>query len=79
MEWKESYVYLAILDPTAKTVLYSGIRFGRYRGAAPHRRDPRSDSQNSNLSTLKRRHKVGQSLVDGWKHTIVKLGGIVDE
>ena len=74
-----SLANLAILDPRAKTVLRFGIRFGRYRGAAPHRRDPRSDSQNSNLSTLKRRHKVGQSLVDGWKHTIVKLGRIVDE
>ena len=70
---------LAILDPTAKTILRSGIRFGRYRWAAPHRRDPRFNGQNSNLSTLKRRHKVGQSLVDGWKHTIVKLGGIIDE
>ena len=60
-------------------VLRSGIQFGRYRGVAPHRRDPGSDGQNSNLSTLKRRHKVGQSLVDGWKYTIVKLGGIVDE
>ena len=59
MEGKESEANLAILDPTAKTVLRSRIRFGRYRGAAPHRRDPRSDNQNSNLSTLKRRHKVG--------------------
>ena len=53
---------MAISDPTAKTVLCFGIRFGRYRGAAPHRRDPRSDGQSSNLSTLKRRHKVGQRL-----------------
>ena len=59
MEGKVLMANLAISDPTAKTVLYSGIRFGRYRGAAPHRRDPRSDSQNSNLSILKRRHKVG--------------------
>ena len=79
MEGKVRKVNLAILDPTAKTIFRSGIRFGRYRGAAPHCRDPRSDDQNSNLSTLKRRHKVGQSLVDNWKHTIVKLGGIVDE
>ena len=61
------YANLAILDPTAKTVLRSGIWFGRYKGVAPHRRDPRFNGQNSNLSTLKRRHKVGQSLVDGWK------------
>ena len=67
MEEKTSLANLAISDPIAKTVLCSGIRFGRYRGAAPHRRDPRSDSQNSNLSTLKRRHKVGQRLVDGWR------------
>ena len=79
MEGKVSYANLAISDSTEKTVLRSGIWFGRYRGAAPHRRDPRSDSQNSNLSTLKRRHKVGQRLVDGWKHTIVKLRGIVSE
>ena len=79
MEGKVFKANLAILDSTAKSVLCSGIRFGRYRGAAPHRRDPRSDGQNSNLSTLKGRHKVDQSLVDGWKHTIVKLGGIVDE
>ena len=59
MEEKESEGNLAILDPTEKTVLRSGIRFGRYRGAAPHRRDPRADGQNSNLPTLKRRHKVG--------------------
>ena len=77
MEGKAFHANLAISDPMAKTVLHSGIRFGRYRGAAPHRRDPRSDGQNSNLSTLKRRHKVGQRLVDGWKHTIVKLRGIV--
>ena len=70
---------LAISNPIAKTILRSGIWFGRYRGAAPHRRDPRSDGQNSNLSTLKRRHKVGQRLVDGWKHTIVKLREIVSE
>ena len=79
MEGKVSKANLAISDPTAKTVLRSGIWFGRYRGAAPHHRDPRSDGQNSNLSTLKRRHKVGQRLVDGWKHTIVKLRGIVSE
>ena len=79
MEGKTSLANLAILDPTAKTVLCSRIRFGRYRGATPHRRDPRCNGQNSNLSTLKRRHKVGQSLVDGWKHTIVKLGGILGE
>ena len=79
MEGKFLSTNLAILDPTAKMVLCSGIRFGRYRGAAPHRRDPRSDGQNSYLSTLKRRHKVGLSLMDGWKHTIVKLGGILDE
>ena len=54
-----SLANLAILDPTVKTVLRSEIRFGRYRGVAPHRRDPRSDGQNSNLSTLKRKHKVG--------------------
>ena len=59
MEGKVSLANLAILDPKAKTVPRSGIRFGRYRGAAPHRRDPTSDGQNSNLSTLKRRHKVG--------------------
>ena len=59
MEGKVLEANLPILDPTAKTVLRSGIRFGRYRGAAPHRRDPRSDGLNSNLSTLKRRHKVG--------------------
>ena len=59
MEGKESMVNLAILDHMAKMVLRSRIRFGKYRGAAPHRRDPRSDGQNSNLSTLKRRHKVG--------------------
>ena len=59
MEGKVSYANLAILDPTAKMVLRSRIRFGRYRGAAPHCRDPRSDGQNSNLSTLKKRHKVG--------------------
>ena len=59
MEGKVLKANLAILDPMAKTVLRSGIRFGRYRGAAPHRRDPRSDSQNSNLSILKRKHKVG--------------------
>ena len=70
---------LAISDPMAKMVLRSGIRFGRYRGAALHRRDPRSDGQSSNLSTLKRRHNVGQRLVDGWKHTKVKLKGIVSE
>ena len=57
--------YLATSDPTAKMILRSGIRFRRYRGAAPHRRDPRSDNQSSNLSILKRRHKVGQRLVDG--------------
>ena len=79
MEGKVSMANLAISDPTAKMVPRSRLRFGRYRGAAPHRRDPRSDGQNSNLSTLKRRHKVGQRLVDGWKHTIVKLGGIVGE
>ena len=73
MEGKVPLANFVISDPTVKTVLHSGIPFGRYRGAAPHRRDPRSDSQNSNLSTLKTRHKVGQSLVDGWKHTIVKL------
>ena len=71
MEGKVTLANLAISDPMAKMVLRSGIRFGRYRGAAPHRRDPRSDGQNSILSTLKRRHKVGQRLVDGWKHTIV--------
>ena len=54
-----SIANLAILDPMAKMVPCSGIRFGRYKGAAPHRRDPRSDGQNSNLSTLKRRYKVG--------------------
>ena len=43
MEGKVSEANLAISDPTAKSVLRSGIRFGRYRGAAPHRRDPRSD------------------------------------
>ena len=59
MEGKVSIANLAISDPTAKTVLHSGIRFGSYRGAAPHRRDPKSDGQNSNLSILKRRHKVG--------------------
>ena len=59
MEGKVSTANLAISDPTAKMVPQSGIRFGRYRGAAPHCRDPRSDDQNSNLSTLKRRHKVG--------------------
>ena len=79
MEGKVSYANLAISDSTAKTVLCSRIWFGRYRGAAPHRQDPRSDGQNSNLSTLKKRHKVGQRLVDGWKHTIVKLRGIVSE
>ena len=79
MEGEVSQASLAISDPTAKMVLRSGIRFGRYRGAAPHRRDPRSDGRNSNLSTLKRKHKVGQRLVDGWKHTIVKLRGIVGE
>ena len=79
MEGKVSLANLAISDPTAKTVLCSGIRFGRYRGAAPHRRDPRSNGQSSNLSTLKKKHKVGQRLVDGWKHTKVKLRGIVSE
>ena len=79
MEGKLSYTNLAILDPTAKMVLRSGIQFGRYRGAAPHRQDPKSEGQNSNLSILKRRHKVGQSLVNDWKHTIVKLGRIVGE
>ena len=59
MEGKIPLANLAISDPTAKMILCSGIRFGRYRGAAPHRRDPRSDGQNSNLSILKRRHKVG--------------------
>ena len=54
-----SMANLAILDPMAKTVLRSGIQFGRYGWAAPHCRDPRSDGQNSNLSTLVRRHKVG--------------------
>ena len=79
MEGKVSLANLAISNPTAKTVPRSGIHFGRYRGAAPHRRDPRSDGQNSNSSTLKRRHKVGQRLVDGWKYTIMKLRGIVGE
>ena len=79
MKGNVSQANLAISDPTVKTVLRSEIRFGRYKGATPHRRDPRSDGQNSNLSTLKRRHKVGQSLVDGWKYTIVKLRGIVGE
>ena len=79
MEGEVSEANLAISDPMAKTVLHFGIRFGRYRGVAPHLRDPRSDGQNSNLSILKRRHKVGQRLVDGWKHTIVKLRGIVSE
>ena len=79
MEGKVSQGNLAISDPTAKMILHSGIRFRRYRGAAPHHRDPRSDGQNSNLSTLKRRHKVCQRLVDSWKHTIVKLRRIVDE
>ena len=73
MAGKECWANLAISDPTAKTVLCSGIRFGRYRGAVPHHRDLKSDGQNSNLPTLKREHKVGQRLVDGWKHTIVKL------
>ena len=59
MEGKVSKANLAILDPMAKTVLRSGIQFGRYRQAAPHRRVPRSDSQNTSLSTLKRKHKVG--------------------
>ena len=59
MEGKVLHANLAILDPTEKTVLHSELRFGRYRGAAPHCRDRRSDGQNSNLSTLKRRHKVG--------------------
>ena len=70
---------LAISDPTAKTIFHSGIWFGRYRGVAPHCRDPRSGGWNSNLSMLKRRHKVGQRLVNGWKHTKVKLRGIVSE
>ena len=59
MDGKAPQVNLVILDPTAKSVLRSGIPFGRYRGATPHRRDLRSDGQNSNLSTLKRRYKVG--------------------
>ena len=59
MEGKVFLANLAILDPTAKMNLCSGIRFGRYGWAASHRRDPRSDGQNSNLSILKRRHKVG--------------------
>ena len=59
MEEKISLANLAILDPKAKMVLCSGIQFGRYRQAAPHRRDPRSDGQNTSLFTLKRRHKVG--------------------
>ena len=79
MEGEIPLANLTISDPTEKTVLRSGIRFGRYRGAAPHRRDPRFDGQSSNLSTLKRRHKVGQRLVDSWKHTKVKLRGIVSE
>ena len=79
MEGKITSANLAISDPTAKTVLHSGIRFGRYIAAAPHHRDPRSDGQSSNLSTLKRKHKVGQRLVDGWKHTKVKLKGIVSD
>ena len=58
MEGKAFAANLAILDPTAKMVLRSGIRFERYRRAAPHRRDPRSDDQNTSLSTQKRRHKV---------------------
>ena len=65
MEGKVSSANSAILDPTANTVLRSGIRFGRYRGTAPHRRDPIFDSQNSNLSTLKEtqgRSKVGGRL-----------------
>ena len=53
MEGKVSYANLAILDPTVKMVRRSGIQFGRYRRVAPHRRDPRSDSQNTSLSTLK--------------------------
>ena len=59
MEGKALYGNLAISDPAAKMVLRSGIRFGRYIGATLHRRDPRSDDQNSNLFTLKTRHKVG--------------------
>ena len=59
MERKVTLSNLAILDPTAKMVPHSGIQFGRYRGAAPHCRDLRSNGQNSNLSILKRRHKVG--------------------
>ena len=59
MEGKVSKANLAILDQMVKMVLRFQIRFGRYRGAAPRRRDSRFDGQNSNLSTLKRRHKVG--------------------
>ena len=59
MEGEALQANLAILDSTAKTVLRSEIWFGRYRRVAPHRRDPRSEGQNTSLSTLKRRHKVG--------------------
>ena len=47
MEGKVFEAKLAILDPTAKTVCHSRIRFGRYRRVAPHHRDPRSDGQNT--------------------------------
>ena len=77
MEGKVSLANLAILDPTAKMVLRSRIWVGRYRGAASHRRDSRSDGQNSNLSKKKTQGRI--SLKEGWKHTIMKLGGIVDE
>ena len=53
MEGKGLVANLAILDPMAKMVLCSGIRFGRYRRAAPHLRDPRFDGQNTSLSTQK--------------------------
>ena len=58
MEGNVILANLTILDPTAKTVHRSKIRFGRYRRAAPHRRDPRSDGQNTSLSTQKGRLKV---------------------
>ena len=58
MEGKVIMANLAILDPMAKMVCRSGLRLGRYRRAAPHRQDPRSDGQNTSLSIQKGRHKV---------------------
>ena len=64
MEGKASEGNLAISDPTAKMVLRSGIRFGRYRGATPHCRDPKSRRSKFKLIYTKKKTQ-GRSKVGG--------------